>query len=179
MFGNHNQLTAVQCQRLENAGLSNVLYPGDVQYQNRTSSYWSVSAQLMPSCIVQPVSAEEVSTAITTLVRKKQCQFAVRSGGHTVWAGSNNIEDGVTIDLGLMNQTSYNEETKVASIQPGSRWGEVYGALEPKGVTVAGGRAASVGVAGFITGGGNSFYTARKGFSCDTVTNFEVVLASG
>jgi len=112
-------------------------------------------------------------------VKNTKCQFAIRSGGHTTWAGSNNIENGVTIDLGLMNTTTYNEETMIASIQPGSRWGGVYSTLDPKGVTVAGGRAATVGVSGFITGGGNSFYSAQKGFSCDTVTNFEVVLASG
>lgn len=44
---------------------------------------------------------------------------------------------------------------------------------------MAGGRAGSVGVAGFLTGGGNSFYTAQQGFACDNVKNFEVVLASG
>lgn len=55
----------------------------------------------------------------------------------------------------------------------------VYQALEPHGVTVVGGRAAGVGVAGFLTGGGNSFYTARRGFACDNVVNFQVVLANG
>lgn len=78
-----------------------------------------------------------------------------------------------------MNGTTWNPETQVASILPGSRWGEVYEALNPLNVTVPGGRAASVGVAGFLTGGGNSFYSARKGFACDNVVNFEVVLASG
>ncbi|KAK9799148.1 putative FAD-binding PCMH-type domain-containing protein [Seiridium cardinale] len=47
------------------------------------------------------------------------------------------------------------------------------------GVTVAGGRAGTVGVGGFITGGGNSFHSASHGFACDTVQNFEVVLANG
>ena len=78
-----------------------------------------------------------------------------------------------------MNATTYNEETQIASVFPGSRWRGVYEALDPYGVTVAGGRAASVGVAGFLTGGGNSFYSARMGFACDQVVNFEVVLASG
>jgi FAD/FMN-containing dehydrogenase len=55
----------------------------------------------------------------------------------------------------------------------------VYGALQPDGWTVPGGRAGSVGVAGFLTGGGNSFYTARVGFACDNVKNFELVTAAG
>jgi len=133
-----------------------VLYPGDEQYEDRTSSYWSVSAQLTPYCVVQPLSTEDVSKAITTLVVDAACKgtkFAIRSGGHTTWSGSNNIEDGVTIDLGLMNTTTLDLDTHIASIHPGSRWGQVYGALDPLGFTVAGGRAASVGVAGFLTGG--------------------------
>ncbi|KAK7959133.1 uncharacterized protein PG986_003987 [Apiospora aurea] len=89
------------------------------------------------------------------------------------------VEDGVTIDLGLIDGTVYDAENKVARISPGSRWGGVYGALEPHGMTVPGGRASTVGVAGFLNGGGNSFYSARKGFACDNVVNFEVVLANG
>ena len=46
------------------------------------------------------------------------------------WAGANNINDGVTIDLGLMTKTTYNSETKVASIEPGGRWTDVYAELE-------------------------------------------------
>lgn len=89
------------------------------------------------------------------------------------------VQDGVTIDLGLMDGTVYDAEKKVARISPGSRWGGVYGALEPHGMTVPGGRASTVGVAGFLNGGGNSFYSARKGFACDNVVNFEIVLANG
>lgn len=138
-----------------------------------------MSAQLHPECIVQPVSAEEVSTAVKTLGSRSNCKFAVRGGGHTTWTGSNNINDGVTLDLGLMNATVYDEAANLARIQPGTRWGGVYGVLEPHGVTVAGGRASSVGVAGFLTGGGNSFYTAHRGFACDQVQNYEIVLADG
>lgn len=78
-----------------------------------------------------------------------------------------------------MNATTYNPETQVASIQPGTKWGGVYKTLDPWNVTVPGGRAASVGVAGFLLGGGNSFYSAREGFACDNVVNFELVLATG
>lgn len=55
----------------------------------------------------------------------------------------------------------------------------MYDALTPHGVTVTGGRAGSVGVGGFLTGGGNSFHSATHGFACDQVQNFEIVLADG
>ncbi|KAH6972577.1 hypothetical protein EDB80DRAFT_743731 [Ilyonectria destructans] len=166
------------CASLETAGLRNVFYPASNTYEVRTESYFSVSSQLQPYCIVQPETAEDVAVILTTLTPIADCQFAIRSGGHTVWP-ANNINDGVTIDMGLMNKTTYVPDAKVAKIQAGSRWKEVYGALEAYGVTVPGGRTATVGVAGFLTGGGNTFYTGRRGFGCDNVVNFEVVLASG
>lgn len=78
-----------------------------------------------------------------------------------------------------MNSTTYHPENSTASLQPGARWGQVYAELDKIGIAVPGGRAATVGVAGLITGGGNSFYSAKKGFVCDNIVRFEVVLASG
>ncbi|KAI8937380.1 hypothetical protein NX059_006584 [Plenodomus lindquistii] len=49
----------------------------------------------------------------------------------------------------------------------------------PLGRMVAGGRGSTVGVGGFLLGGGISDYASRVGLSCDNVINFEVVLADG
>lgn len=50
-----------------------------------------------------------------------------------VHAGAgNNIEDGVTIDFGLMTGTTYYPETGIASILPGSRWRDVYADVEKR-----------------------------------------------
>lgn len=57
---------------------------------------------------------------------------------------------------GHMNATTYDESTKVASIQPGSDWKRVFDTLDPYGVVSVGGRASVVGVGGFTTGGGVS-----------------------
>ena len=109
----------------------------------------------------------------------KRCQFAVRSGGHTPIPGANNIDNGVTIDLLYMNGTTYDPDTKLASISPAARWGSVYETLEPLGRMVGGGRGSTVGVGGFLLGGGISHYAPRIGLACDNVVNFQVVLASG
>ncbi|ORY68846.1 uncharacterized protein BCR38DRAFT_424491 [Pseudomassariella vexata] len=168
------------CSHLIAAGLGErVFFPNQTVYEDRIDSYWSVSAQLRPNCVIQPQSAEEVSLTVTTLVGDSGCQFAVRSGGHTTWAGANNIENGVTIDLGDMNTTTFHPENSTVTILPGSRWLQVYQTLDAIGMTVPGGRAGTVGVAGLVTGGGNSFYSAQTGMVCDAVVNYEVVLASG
>ncbi|KAK7914023.1 hypothetical protein PG985_011726 [Apiospora marii] len=88
-----------QCQSLTKAGLQ-VLEPGTEAYTEREASYFSRSSQLKPICYVQPRDAAEVASALAILVKDTTCNFAIRSGGHMVWAGANNIDNGVTIDLG-------------------------------------------------------------------------------
>lgn len=82
---------------LHEAGLaSQVLLPSDPDYAGREDSYWCNDAKLGPACIVRPRSAEDVSTALKALVSAGQ-KFAIRSGGHTNWAGANNIAKGITV----------------------------------------------------------------------------------
>lgn len=134
-----------------------VVYPHHEAYVESVTSYYSHSVRLTPACIIQPELVEDVSAAVSTLVQEggslSSCKFAVRSGGHTIWAGAANIEDGVTIDLSKMDSTTYHAENKTASIYTGARWGSVYKMLEKDKVTVAGGRAGPVGVGGFLLGG--------------------------
>ncbi|RDW67443.1 FAD-binding oxidoreductase [Aspergillus mulundensis] len=171
------------CAALSSSAIGDkVIYPGDAAYHTSVTSYWAVNVQLEPNCIVQPHSADDVSAAVQTLTTaggENPCKFAVRSGGHMTWAGANNIETGVTIDLSLMNSTIYDKEAKVVSMLPGSRWEAVYKTLEEYDVVVPGGRTGPVGVGGFLLGGGNSFHAARVGLACDNIVNYEVVLASG
>ncbi|KAF6828032.1 FAD binding domain-containing protein [Colletotrichum plurivorum] len=173
-----------QCDALIAAGLGDrLLLATDEGYEARIASYWSASARLRPWCLVQPRDAQEVSKTLTTLVNAGtgagEWHIAVRSGGHNHWAGTNNTTNGVTIDLVHLNQATYDPKTNLASIGSGGIWRDVYASLLKQNVTVAGGRDGGVGVGGFLLGGGNSYYTGRMGFGCDSVKNFEVVLADG
>ncbi|KAM3461901.1 hypothetical protein NHJ6243_004513 [Beauveria neobassiana] len=168
------------CQILGDASAldGKVYLPSWAPYDARLDSYWSLSAALRPWCMVLPSSAEDVSVIMKLLV-EHHCHFGIRAGGHGGFPLSNSVQDGVTIDLGHMNTTTWNPETGLASIQPGSQWQHVYESLAPHGVVVAGARIDSVGVGGFLTGGGLSFHKESHGQACDNVANFEVVLASG
>ncbi|PYH90414.1 FAD-binding domain-containing protein [Aspergillus ellipticus CBS 707.79] len=156
-------------------------FPGSAAYNEFRHSYYAINSRLYPTCIIQPLSAQDVSVAVKILTNSYAgpCFFAVRSGGHTSNVGAANIEPGVTIDLSLMNRTTYNPSTGTASIQAGARWGSVYETLQPDNVTVPGGRTWPIGVGGYLTGGGISFYIGRVGIACDSIENYEVVLASG
>jgi len=106
-------------------------------------------------------------------------EFSVRGGGHTHFPGAASSDGGLLIAMDKLTGLSLDERTGVVSIGPGNRWINVYDFLEPYGLATVGGRVPTVGVAGLITGGGNSFYSTAYGMACDMVESFEVVLASG
>lgn len=103
--------------------------------------------------MVLPESTADVQATVK-IITKNQCPFGIKAGGHSAWKGSNGIANGVTVDFGYMNTTSYNPDTGIVSIQSGARWGSVYEFIDPYNVTVVGARTSVVGVGGFTTGGG-------------------------
>ncbi|KAL8948277.1 MAG: hypothetical protein Q9222_005525 [Ikaeria aurantiellina] len=142
-------------------------------YQQFVESYFSVNDRLEPTCVVSPANTKDVSS-IVALLSKNSCQFAIKSGGHGILTASSNIRKGVTVDLRGMRKVTLNKQKKMATVQPGAKWIDVYEYLDPQGWAIPGGRAGDVGV-----GGGNSFFAARYGFACDNVVTFEVVLGDG
>jgi FAD/FMN-containing dehydrogenase len=132
-----------------------VTYPTSPAYNSFVSSYWSqLEARITPDCVVSPANAHDVSVAIKTLTQPYLgCKFAVRSGGHTPFAGSANIGSGATVNLGNLNQISLSSDKKSVTVGSGQNWGKVYSFLKPYGLAVAGVRAASVGVGGSTLGG--------------------------
>lgn len=165
-----------------------MLFPQTTAYNASLLSYWSQQEQrLTPSCILRPQTAQDVSKAVHVLSKYQAagsgaiagCQFAIRGAGHTPWAGSANIDNGVTIDMTSINAVDLDQSNAVVAVGAGARWSDVYGELDAVGLGVAGGRVSAVGAGGLITGGGLSYHSPRFGFVCDQVLNFEVALANG
>ena len=146
-----------------------------------------------------PETTNDVSLAvkvIKTFNYASVCNFAIRGGGHTPWAGSANIDRGVTIDMRRIKSISVNREKTEAKVGAGAIWEDVHREMDRQGLSIIGGRASSVGVGGLTIGGmsnfnsetfttltrvigGISYFSPRKGFACDNVVNYEIVLADG
>jgi FAD/FMN-containing dehydrogenase len=69
--------------------------------------------------------------------------FQVKSGGHAAFAGSSNIQGGITVALEKMKNITLSKDNKIASIEPGNLWYDVYTKLETQNLTVIGGRVSS------------------------------------
>lgn len=98
-----------------------VLLRDSLEYAACTDSYFDNASKLRPACFVQPRNALETAKVVKVLADANQ-PFAVRSGGCTVRPGSNNINDGVTIDLSLLNSVEYSNAEQTAHIGPGATW---------------------------------------------------------
>ncbi|KAI0835840.1 putative FAD-binding oxidoreductase [Hypoxylon sp. FL0890] len=147
-------------------------------YEALSTENWSQTVWAKPACIIQPSSTKELSYVVSAVTNRK-VKFAVRSGGHSVVPGAANINGGVLIDMSKINTVEYDADEKVVVVGSGLRWKEVYTALDPYNVTVAGGRVLDVGVGGLTLGGGLSYLADLYGLVCDNVVNFEVVTATG
>ena len=135
-----------------------VSFPSDGTYTSSVLSYFFQEARLAPACIVSPTSTADVSLIVRIMLEghrngSTKVPYAVRSGGHTPFAGAANTNGGVTIDLRAMDSVNVSSNRTITSVGAGSIWKNVYEKIQPMNLTVLGARVAGLGVGGFLTGG--------------------------
>ncbi|MCJ1286454.1 hypothetical protein MMC26_005799 [Xylographa opegraphella] len=171
---------ATCCAQLANTLGSKLSFPGNPAYNATQESYWSLQeSTLSPACILVPETSKDVAEAVSIISGIAGCHFAIKGQSHAPAAGFANINTGMTIDMTSLKSVTVNSDNTVASVGSGVSWLDVYLYLDALGLSVAGGRNGAVGVGGLTLGGGISYFAPRVGWACDTVVNFEIVLASG
>lgn len=121
---------------------------GTAQYDELNSSYLSgLESDLQPTSIFRPRAKEEVATFMKTFKPFiENNKFAIRGAGCQPDPGCANIQDGVTLDLGLLTGVDIKEG--LVQIGAGEHWGTVYGKLDTQGLGVCGSRSAKGGIGG-------------------------------
>ena len=74
-----------------------------------------------------------------------------------------------------LRSIDYDSISQTVEIGTGLKWDDVYAALEPHGVSVAGGRVTDVGVGGFTLGGGYSYKTSQYGLTLGAYMHSEII----
>jgi FAD/FMN-containing dehydrogenase len=95
------------------------------------------------------------------------------------FAGANNIDDGISLDLGLLQTRQLSPDRTVIMLGTGLTSDDVYAFLEGTGLGFPAGACGTTGLGGLSVGGGQSYFQARVGWLVDNVVAYEVVLASG
>lgn len=132
-----------------------------------------------PALVVRANSTEDVRQAIL-FARDQKLPMTVRGGGHSA-AGYCLNRGGIVLDLGLMKAMSLDRETMRLTVQMGARWEDVYAFVDrdARPLIPIGGGCLTVGLPGFLQGGGYSFVSRSYGLGSDNVTRITLVTADG
>ncbi|PON26705.1 hypothetical protein TGAM01_v204206 [Trichoderma gamsii] len=157
-----------------------VLQPGQAEYDRAIATSNRLFRFSRPDCVVQPETAKHVQ-AIVREAASKNIDLTIKCNGHS-YAGHSTAMKGVSLDLRRMRSVNLDMNSNVVTMDAGCQWGRVYETLisgRHNGYIINGGRCPTVGVSGFILGGGLGPFTRSFGMGCDTLAEATVVTADG
>ncbi|NYI06650.1 FAD-binding oxidoreductase [Allostreptomyces psammosilenae] len=129
-----------------------------------------------PDSIHQVFSTEQVRQVVEDAVRAGR-RIAVRSGGHCLESLVDNPEVRSVIDLAEMNEVYYDPARQAFAAEAGAQLGQVYRSLYlGYGVTIPGGTCPTVGLGGYVSGGGFGAMCRQHGLIVDHLYAVEVVV---
>ena len=154
-----------------------VLTPSDEGYEASLHRVSDLTVR-RAAYVAFPTSFDDVPKLIN-FARTNSLDIAIKGGGHTTNdSGASSSEGGLVIDMAKLNKVTVQENGTVI-VQGGANWGEVYEEAAKHKVDVVGGDVCSVGVGGFLSGGGYSNLSGQHGLGSDNILQATVALADG
>jgi FAD/FMN-containing dehydrogenase len=144
---------------------------------DRARRVWNGAVDRRPALIAECIHAADVRAALA-YARSAGLSISVRGGGHSL-PGHGTCDDGVVIDLRRMNRVAVDRDSRIATVGPGTKWGELDRATGPYGLATPGGDTSTVGVAGLTLGGGLGWLSRMYGMTSDNLLAALVVTAEG
>lgn len=132
---------------------------------------------LNPALLVKCSNEEDVVKTLK-FVESKGLLLSIKGGGHNS-AGFSLNDNGVVLDLSLMDGIEVNPETKTAIAGPGVRWGKLDEATQRFGLATTGAIISDVGIGGYTLGGGLGWLHRSLGSASDNLVSARIVIANG
>ena len=153
-----------------------VLLSGHSDY-NDARMVWNGMHDRRPALIARCMTSEDVSNAVT-FARERELLTAVRGGGHS-WPGKSVCDDGIMIDLALMNTVAVDADAKRARARGGALLNALDTAALEHGLVTTAGVVSHTGVGGFTLGGGMGRLNRKYGLAIDNLRSAEIITADG
>lgn len=156
-----------------------VLFPGSQGYRY---SVWVRNLRYSlkrPAAVVHAVTAWDVVATVRFCVQER-LKLTIRSGGHSNAAHCLN-DNGIVLDMRMLNKVVIHPNEDILYVSGGALWSDVYRELHDKDprLIVVGGQCPTVGVSGFLLGGGISPFSRSYGLGIDSIEAIEIVKANG
>ncbi|KAF7630650.1 hypothetical protein F9C07_11354 [Aspergillus flavus] len=155
---------------------------GDLEYEVSVDVANLLYRFSRPTCVVKPELPVHVEEVVKYAYENKT-PITVKNGGHS-YAGLSTTNDGILLDLSRMNDVylQHKSEPPTITMQGGALWAHAYRQLVIEKVNklvVNGGRCPTVGVSGFVLGGGLGPFTRKFGMGCDSLLEATLVTGKG
>lgn len=138
---------------------------------------WNLLIDQRPALVALPADAEDVAT-IVRWASDAALRVTAQTTGHR--AGTiGDLSGTVLIKTERMAEVRVDAEARTVWAAAGVTWDKVVGAVAPHELAVLSGTAGSVGVAGFVLGGGIGWLSREYGLSSNHVCAIDVVTADG
>ncbi len=153
-----------------------VIAPGDPDF-DEVRKVWNAGIDRRPAAVARCTSADDVAVAVR-FAREEGLEISVRGGAHSM-PGHAVSDDGLMIDLSLLNRVTVDPAAKRAHVQGGALISDLDAAAQAHGLAVPMGAISHTGVGGLTLGGGMGWLTRQAGLSVDNLLSAEVVVADG
>ena len=158
-------------------GFAGTLVEPDATDYDALRSVFNGMIDRRPKVIARCTSVDDV-VAVVRHAAGQGWPLSVYGGGHSV-TGSAVCDDGLVLDLRLLDSVTVDAVTRTARVQGGARWGSVDAATTAHGLAVTGGRVSTTGVGGLTLGSGSGWLERTFGLTCDNLLSCQVVVADG
>ena len=152
------------------------ILPEDPAYDSARLA-WNLSADQKPAAVAIATTVDDVKEALAW-ARDRGLRVTNQTTGHAAEAMPS-LEDALLLKTILGEEVEIDAEARTARVPAGAKWDDVINAAAPHGLTALHGSSPSVGVIGYLLGGGLSMYGRTYGLSCNHVDAFEVVTEDG
>jgi FAD/FMN-containing dehydrogenase len=164
-----------------------VFVPGDDGYDTARQTWNATTFDQRPAIVVMPSSAADVAAAVS-FARERDLPVAAQGGGHGHPHAAN---DALLVNFASMTSVHVTPGAAApdspgrsgaagtARAEAGAKWRDVIAAAAPHGLAPLNGFAGTVGVSGYILGGGIGWLARQYGAAAGSLRSAEVVTADG
>jgi FAD binding domain/Berberine and berberine like len=150
--------------------------PQDPSYETARAVF-NAMIDRRPALIARCATTADVAETIS-FARRHDLLLAVRGGGHN-GGGLGICDDGVVLDLSLLQSVEVDPSARTVRAGGGCTWSQVDAATHEAGLATPSGIIGTTGVGGLTLGGGIGHLSRKHGLTIDNLIEADVVLADG